>query len=137
MPKYRVITNSLEKAHKMYEEHYGWPHDMTSRSFHLHHTHGRIEHQLYINDVNSMILIPIYAHADHGLKRKTYPGYGFKKGYDSRRGEGFKKGHYPANPFKKGNPYRFKKGRIPVHMKRAKLIRLLNELEEKRKSAKI
>ena len=136
----KIFTTSNRAAQRMYEHYYGWPRDMLSKYFHLHHTHGTIGKLLYINDPNSMILLPIATHAN--LKKGTKIGAEFR----------FKKGHIPVNPFKKGHTIGFKrgydprrtgfkkgnqhgksnKGRIPVHKKRAKLIRLLDELDIKR-----
>jgi len=136
----KSFTTSNRAAQRLYEHYYGWPRDMVSRYFHLHHTHGKVGDNLYINDPNSMVLLPIAAHANlksgHtiGIETRFKKGHipvnafkkghtiGFKKGYDPRRGS-----------FKNGNQFgKLNKGRIPVHKKRAKLIRLLDELERKR-----
>ena len=103
------FTTSNRAAQRMYEHYYGWPRNMVSKYFHLHHTHGTIGDHLYINDPNSMILLPIAAHAN--LKKGTSVGAKTR----------FKKGHIVVNASGKG--------RIPIHKKRAKLIRLLNELD--------
>ena len=135
----KSFTTSNRAAQRIYEHYYGWPRKMVSKYFHLHHTHGTIDDKLYINDPNSMILLPIAAHSNYEkveqyqfkkghtigprFPKGIYQGHGFKNGYDPRRTNGFKKG----NQFGKLN-----KGRIPVHKKRAKLIRLLNDLDIKR-----
>lgn len=108
----KTFTTSNRAGQRIYEHYYGWPRNMVSKYFHLHHTHGVVGDKLYINDPNSMVLLPIAAHAN--LKKGTSVGVATR----------FKKGHITSNPSGKG--------RIPVHKKRAKLIRLLNELETKR-----
>ena len=76
----KSFTTSNRAAQRMYEDHYGWPRNMVSKYFHLHHTHGKVKRLLYINDPNSMILLPIAAHAN--LKRGHTIGIEtrFKKG---------------------------------------------------------
>ena len=107
----KSFTTSNRAAQRIYEHYYGWPRNMVSKYFHLHHTHGTVGDNLYINDPNSMTLLPIAAHSN------------WKKGKSGSVETQFKKGHIPVNPSGRG--------RIPIHKKRAKLIRLLNELEIK------
>ena len=105
------FTTSNRAAQRTYENYYGWPRNMFSKYFHLHHIHGTVGDKLYINDPNNMMLLPIAAHAN--LKIGHNVGV--------------------ATQFKKGNQLgKLNKGRIPVCKKRTKLIRLLDELEIKR-----